>query len=97
MTQELKKILPTFNDTSIEILNYVRQNPGSRFVHFSDELSSKGKTNAQIRGHVVVLLREGLIFSDLSGPRRRGRPTAEYYLSMKAEAMMEDNKIPYEV
>ena len=95
--EELTRLLPTYNQTSLKILDYVRNNPGALFIHISDSLSSEGKTNAQIRGHLVILLREGMLFSDLVGPRRLGRPTAEYYLTLKAEEMFEDNDIYYEV
>lgn len=93
--EHLTKILPTYNQTTLRILDFIRQNPGAYFKDISEVLKPLGKTNASLRGHLVILLREGLIFSDLVGPIVRGHRTAEYYLTMKAERLLEENNLEY--
>ena len=90
--QNLKKVFPTWNDTSLLFLDAIANKPGITFAELMEVNGDKDKTSSQLRGNLVNLFREELIFSD-----REGRGTAYYYLSVKAEEIFEEHNIPYEV
>ena len=90
--QNLKKVFPTWNETSLMFLDSISNKPGITFAELVKINPDKTKSNACLRGHLVNLFREELIFSE-----REGREPAYYYLSVKAEEIFEENNIPYEV
>ena len=90
--QNLKKVFPTWNDTSLLFLEAIAKKPGITFFELVDINPDKTKTNAQLLGPLVHLFREGLVLSD-----REGRNTAYYYLTVKAEEIFDEHEIPYEV
>ena len=88
----LKKVFPTWNDTSLLFLDAIANKPGITFFELVEINPDKSKRNSQLLGPLVNLSREGLVFTD-----REGRGTAYYYLSVKAEEIFDEHNIPYEV
>lgn len=90
MTNELTAIFPSHNPTSVKIFDYIRYNPGCKFEDIVSNVGDGHKTNAQLRGYLVILLREDMVFAS-----HVGREPAEYFLTMKAESALEENDIEY--
>ena len=90
MTNELTTILPRYNQTSVKMFDYIRHNPGCSFNDIVSKVGDDHKTNAQLRGYLVTLLRENMVFAD-----HVGREPAEYFLTIKAENALDKHDIKY--
>lgn len=97
MEKKIAKLFPEYGKTTIKIVDYIRKNPACSFDDIADGLKDTGRTPQQLRGNLVSVLRNNVIFADPTGPMKWRRPSSVYYLTMDTESAFEDADIDYEV